>query len=706
MPPEGRLPEAAPASIAGTVSPETPCLAVSATFTADAILPVLRFWLRELGLGWSARLAPYNQVFQQLLDPSSLLGRNAAGVNILLVRFQDWGGDAVHHARRLAEALRSTEAPVLVAICPPAPGYEVESRRAEEAMRLGATGTSGIHLLAPVDVAGLYPVEDIHDPRADELGHVPYTPLYFAALGTALIRKVHAIRSAPYKVIALDCDDTLWQGICGEDGAYGVKLDPPRRFLQEFMAAQRDAGMLLALCSKNNEEDVLQTFSAHPYMPLGWDDFAARRINWEPKAQNLSELAEELQLGLDTFILVDDNPKECTEAQSGCPEVLVLPLPSDAREIRAFLRHVWVFDRARVTTEDRQRAAMYAQQAERVRLERSAPSLEDFLASLRLVVTIGKPGPDQWSRVAQLTQRTNQMNLTCVRRTETEVERLPGAECLAVEVSDRFGSYGLTGVMIYRVEAPALVVDTFLLSCRVLGRGVEHRMLAYLGRTALDLGLDSVVLPFAPAQRNKPAQLFLESVAQAFAEGIYHLDAATAAAVRYRPSPAQPAAHRPPDSAADTRSRIDYRRIASELRDVSRILACIEGERPPVPPGSAAVPAGAPRTPMESGLARLWSDLLRRPAVGIEENFFELGGHSLLAVQLLSRVHQIYGVDLSLEVVYGGEFTVAALARAIELKEIEQAAGSDYQELLQEIEQLSDEEVRALLEREQGQDFA
>src|SRR5262249_30705425 len=154
-------------------------------------------------------------------------------------------------------------------------------------------------------------------------------------------------------------------------------------------------------------------------------------------------------------------------------------------------------------TEDRQRAAMYAQQAERVRLERSAPSLEDFLASLRLVVTIGKPGPDQWSRVAQLTQRTNQMNLTCVRRTETEVERLPGAECLAVEVSDRFGSYGLTGVMIYRVEAPALVVDTFLLSCRVLGRSVEHRMLAYLGRTALDLGLDSVVLPFAPAQRNK-----------------------------------------------------------------------------------------------------------------------------------------------------------------------------------------------------------
>src|SRR5437764_1191915 len=119
---------------------------------------------------------------------------------------------------------------------------------------------------------------------ADELGHLPYTPEFFVALATAIARRIHAIGSAPYKVAALDCDETLWAGICGEDGPHGVTLDAPRHALQEFMAERRRQGMLLALCSKNNEEDVVETFRAHPEMPLRLDDFVARRINWESKA--------------------------------------------------------------------------------------------------------------------------------------------------------------------------------------------------------------------------------------------------------------------------------------------------------------------------------------------------------------------------------------------------------------------------------------
>src|SRR6202035_5891569 len=135
------------------------------------------------------------------------------------------------------------------------------------------------------------PVAGIHDPHGDELGHLPYTPVFFVALATAIARKIHAIATPPYKVIALDCDDTLWAGICGEDGPQGVVLDEPRRALQEFMAGRARAGMLLALCSKNNEEDVVETFAAHPEMPLRLLDFAARRINWEPKSANLAALA-------------------------------------------------------------------------------------------------------------------------------------------------------------------------------------------------------------------------------------------------------------------------------------------------------------------------------------------------------------------------------------------------------------------------------
>jgi FkbH-like protein len=168
-------------------------------------------------------------------------------------------------------------------------------------------------------VQALYPVEEIHDPHGEQLGHLPYTPVYFVALATTIARRIHAIVAPPYKVAALDCDGTLWAGICGEDGPHGVVLDPPRRTLQEFMADRRRAGMLLALCSKNNEEDVVQTFRVHPEMPLRLQDFAGRRINWETKGAGLASLAAELDLGLDSFILVDDNPKECTEAQAGVP---------------------------------------------------------------------------------------------------------------------------------------------------------------------------------------------------------------------------------------------------------------------------------------------------------------------------------------------------------------------------------------------------
>src|SRR5262249_3384241 len=149
---------------------------------------------------------------------------------------------------------------------------------------------------------------------------------------------------------------------------------------------------------------------AHPEMPLRLEDFAAARVNWDSKGANLASLAAELELGLDTFILVDDSIKEGTEAQAGAPEVLALALPSEAAEIPAFLNHVWAFDRPRITAEDRRRSDLYSQRAARARAEHSAANLEEFLASLELEVRIAPTEPGQLARVAQLTSRTNQMN--------------------------------------------------------------------------------------------------------------------------------------------------------------------------------------------------------------------------------------------------------------------------------------------------------
>jgi FkbH-like protein len=570
-------------------------------------------------------------------------------------------------------------------------------------------GLGAVYWISAAELVALYPVDRQHDQHGDELGHVPYTPEYFTALATLLARKAHALRMSPYKVVALDCDDTLWSGICGEDGPEGVVIDPPRRALQEFMVAQHEAGMLLCLASKNNMEDVLETFRVHPEMPLRLEHFVARRINWSAKSANLASLAEELQLGLDSFIFIDDNLQECGEVLARRPEVLTLPLPSDPGEIPGFLRHVWAFDRLQVTDEDRQRPALYSQQVERTRLERQAKTLEEFISSLQLQVQMAEMTPAQLPRVAQLTQRTNQMNFTTIRRTEADIAALlrsGSAQCLTVEVSDRFGSYGLTGVAIFSAGPDALWVDTFLLSCRVLGRGVEHRLLARLGEIAVERGLKRLDVPFLPAQRNHPALMFLESVGAKFkvrseSGFLFRFPAHYAAAITYSPAGVAP---KPPDEApvpaAAAREPVDFVYIATRLRTVQQIEEHIRAARRN---GSfRASPGAAAGTKLERELTALWAELLGLPSVGVQDNFFDLGGHSLLAVQLLSRVREAYQVDLSLDVVYSSVFTVAELAKAIELRQIEQAGADQYSGLLAELEGLTDEEVRSLLAEDLG----
>ena len=455
-------------------------IAIAATFTAEAIQPALSFWTAELALTHDIRFAAYNQLFQELLSPDSLFARNR-GFNVALVRLDDWIPAGVDEtARHFIEAVRSAAAfpaPLIVALCPPAPGNESATETAARVIRAALADSPAVYFADPSPSQ----TRTIPTPASSAISRTRRS--FFASLATAVARKIHALSRSPYKVIALDCDDTLWSGICGEDGPAGVTLDPPRRALQEFMAARRAEGMLLALCSKNNEEDVVETFRAHPEFPLRFEDFAARRINWDSKGANLPALAAELDLGLESFIFVDDNPKECVEAQSAAPAILALPLPARAEEIPDFLAHVWAFDRPRVTAEDLRRADQYAHNAARAEAAQSAGSIEEFLASLELEVRIEPMTPGQIPRVAQLTQRTNQMNASCIRRTEAEIASLD-AECLTVHVRDRFGDYGLVGVMIFRRAGDVLLADTFLLSCRALGRRVEHRMKEHLEEIA------------------------------------------------------------------------------------------------------------------------------------------------------------------------------------------------------------------------------
>jgi FkbH-like protein len=552
-------------------------VAVTSSFTAEPVRSSLAFWMKRQNLPGRLEFAPFNQVFQQLLDSGSLIAANRHGLNVILLRLEDLlppaafeqiesagGGrtsvegldwalyfqkDMVRLAKDLI-AVANRSVPCLLLLCPSSPRCLANESLArlfqatEEHLVSILSGTSSIYVVRPSDLFSLYPLKEYYEPQADCWGRIPYTPAMYTALGTMIARRMYALRHPPYKVIVLDCDNTLWKGICGEsEDVRDLEIDPNRGKLQDFVIGQHDQGMLLCLCSRNNPEDVLNVFREHPGMRLRLDHILAWRINWEPKSANLNSLAEELRLGLDSFIFVDDDPVVCEEVRLACPAVLVLPIPQDDAKISLWLQQTWAFDHLQATEEDARRTALYRENRYREELQETSASLTEFLRSLNLRIQFEPLTSDSAPRAAQLTQRTNQFNFTTIRHTDKALAELAGSgatECLGVTVSDRFGDYGMVGVILCRGEDESLIVDTMLLSCRALGRGVEHAMVAWLGGRAQELHYPYLRLRFLPTSKNRPAEDFLDSLGcdrQPWRAGgcVYELDSVSAAAIRYEP---------------------------------------------------------------------------------------------------------------------------------------------------------------------------
>jgi len=315
-------------------------------------------------------------------------------------------------------------------------------------------------------------------------------------------------------VLAVDLDNTVWGGVIGEDGINGIRLDgeyPGIAFvnLQRAILDLYHRGILLAICSKNNAADALEVLEKHPGMLLRPGHFAAMRINWNDKAENLRAIADELNVGLDAIAFLDDNPAESAWVRSQESDVTVIDLPEDPMDYARTLREAAVFERLTVSAEDRERNRYYSEQRQREHLKREGASLEDFYRSLSTTVEIAPVTAATMPRVAQLTQKTNQFNMTTKRYSEQEIAAMaakPGCSVYSVGVRDRFGDNGITGVAIIREISAAHEIDTFLLSCRVIGRTVETAVLAYLAQKARESGAVKLAGDFVPTKKNTPAR--------------------------------------------------------------------------------------------------------------------------------------------------------------------------------------------------------
>jgi FkbH-like protein len=679
-------------------SSHRPKIAISATFTADPLLPALQFVLEEAGLELEVHFAPYHQVFQELLSSNSLLASNRDGLDVVLLRLEDFVRDVsgIEEARtivartvdELSDALRlhanRVKVPTIVAILPPSPNataallpilHAASNELSERARRL-----PGIALLSPEEV-DLVSMGDRYDSLADEMAHMPFTDEHYASLALALARKVHALRVPPFKVFVLDCDETLWRGVVGEDGVDGITIPPAMVRLQRFACDVQARGILVCLVSKNAERDVIEVFQRRSEMVLKLEHIVAHRINWDSKPANIASLARALNLGLDAFAFLDDNPLECALVQSELPQVVTLRLPPDG-EVESFLSHLWIFDKVNVTDEDIRRTSMYQENAAREELEKRTTDIAEFMASLKVVVDIADPLDSEWPRIAQLTQRTNQFNFTTLRRNESEMRSLvsSGKFVLRVKVSDRFGDYGLVGLVIAESRAELLLIDTFLLSCRVLGRGVEHAIMRRLGEIADNRKLMHLDLPYFPTPKNEPARAFVEDVAAGFRVGendhvVYHVPVDYARSIAHRPGhdPAavvearnsgetKVSAASKVSAAANDRSQ-RYARLAGELVSGQTVLRAMRARDVRV--RSLAGQATRPATATEHKLLALWQRLLGIDELGVEDDYFALGGTSVLAAKLFAKIAREFGVKLRLTTILDAP-TVRSLSRYLE----------------------------------------
>lgn len=512
-------------------------------FTVEGIEPYLKYHCLQAGVKPKISFGGYDTFHQEILDPDSHLYSSPSEIIVLsLVLDQfvpdyclpNWNGNvAIKEIESLFSLLMEKTSAIIAvnSFMPPlyadygitnvadAEGRFFEVARLNQTIRAYVKAQLSRFILIDWErlICRLGEDESL-DYRFWYMSKAPFKRAFLESYALELVKVIRALKGKAKKCLVLDCDNTLWGGIIGEDGLDGIKLDPHTYPGNLFYGFQRSVltlfsrGVLIALCSKNNADDVWDVLDNHPHSLIKRHHLVASRVNWEDKASNIVSLAEELNLGLDSFVFVDDNPAECELIRQLVSEVTIMTVPTKLYTYPLSLMRDGLFDTLTLSQEDRVRSQMYQAESLRKNEACTAQSLEHYLASLELKAYIHEANNHEVGRIAQLTQKTNQFNLTTRRYSEIQIASFvnsPEHKVFSLTVSDKFGDSGLTGVLIVRHEDGIAMIDSFLLSCRILGKELETAFFRYsLKKISEEWGITSCLAEYVPSKKNSQVSDF------------------------------------------------------------------------------------------------------------------------------------------------------------------------------------------------------
>lgn len=525
-------------------------IAVLRNIMLEPVEPYLRYFAYESGLNCEVRFGEYDNIFQEAVggQPSLLNGDTDCVLVFMILDLLSWdlsrdfanlnNAQIQNEIERIREHIdiiiggirRQTDAMILwhALEIPLNPSLGIWDSQADdgqiasirilnEFLRARLRETPNAYFVDTNLCMARIGAGNFYDHRYWHIGRAPYTREALCEIAGEDFKFIRSLKGKNKKCLVLDCDNTLWGGIIGEDGMAGIELGkthPGSAFyeFQQEIVNLYNRGIIIALCSKNNEEDVWEVFREHPDIVLKEEHIATAQINWQDKVTNLRQIALALNIGLDSMVFVDDSEFEVNLVLRELPEVKTIHLPrNETARYRNLLASSGLFDTLTITDEDKKRGTMYKAETNRKKLKTQVTDMKSYYCSLEMVVDIRFADEFSVPRIAQQTQKTNQFNLTTKRYSEADIERMmeeDASDVIYIKLADKFGDSGIVGTCILRYDVIKAVFDTFLLSCRVIGRGVEDVFIAQALKLAKNRGCTLAIGEYCATRKNKQVEFF------------------------------------------------------------------------------------------------------------------------------------------------------------------------------------------------------